>query len=133
MCAFFLSLMFTSSAQTSVTTESHGGRGNQTYIMGTEKVVSVKTETIVVKGNCEECKKRIENAADIKGVKLAVWDEEKQVITVTYQPEKVTLDQIATAIAASGHDAGTKKASDAGYKKLPKCCQYRNAKCEDKK
>ena len=94
---------------------------------------TVKTATIAVKGNCEECKKRIENAADIKGVKLAEWDEVKQAITVTYKPDKITIDQIAQAIAASGHDAGSKKASDAGYKKLPKCCQYRDAKCEDGK
>jgi hypothetical protein len=32
---------------------------------------TIKTTTIAVKGNCEQCKERIENAADIKGVKLA--------------------------------------------------------------
>ncbi|MBX3165409.1 MAG: heavy-metal-associated domain-containing protein [Bacteroidetes bacterium] len=94
---------------------------------------TIKTETLAVKGNCEECKKRIENAADIKGVKLAEWDENKQMLTVTYQSAKVTMEQIEQAVAKSGHDAGSKKASDAGYKKLPKCCQYRDAKCEDKK
>src|SRR5690606_26591683 len=91
----------------------------------------IKTETLAVKGNCEECKKRIENAADIKGVKHAEWDEHKQMVTVTYQSEKVTMEQIAQAIAKSGHDAGSKKASDAGYNKLPKCCQYRDNKCEE--
>jgi len=90
----------------------------------------VKTATIAVKGNCEECKTRIENAADIKGVKLAVWDEVTQAVTVTYKSDKVTLEQIEKAIAASGHDVGTLKGDDTKYKKLPECCKYRDKKCE---
>ena len=91
---------------------------------------SVKTATLNVKGNCDECKNRIENAADIKGVKLAVWDEKTQVITVTYKSDKVTLDQIEKAIIASGHDVGTAKSDDTNYNKLPSCCKYRDKKCE---
>jgi periplasmic mercuric ion binding protein len=91
---------------------------------------TVKTTTISVKGNCDECKARIENAADIKGVKLAVWDETTQALTVTYKADKVTIEEIEKAIAASGHDAGTLKGSNAGYKKLPSCCKYRDKKCE---
>ncbi|MBA2613559.1 MAG: heavy-metal-associated domain-containing protein [Bacteroidetes bacterium] len=90
----------------------------------------VKTATIAVKGNCEECKKRIENAADIKGVKLAVWDETTQAVTVTYKTDKVTLEQIEKAIAASGHDVGSIKGNDVSYNKLPSCCKYRDKKCE---
>ena len=91
---------------------------------------TVKTSTIAVKGNCEECKARIENAADIKGVKLAVWNETTQAVTVTYKTDKVTIEQIEKAIAASGHDAGANKGNDAKYKKLPDCCKYRDKKCE---
>lgn len=93
---------------------------------------TIKTATITVKGNCEECKKRIENAADIKGVKVASWDEDKQAITVTYKSDKVTLEQIEKAIAASGHDVANLKGNDANYKKLPECCKYRDKKCEKK-
>lgn len=93
----------------------------------------VKTVTIAVKGNCEECKKRIENAADIKGVKLAVWDEVAQSVTVTYKTDKVTLEQIEKAIAASGHDVGAVKGNDVSYNKLPNCCKYRDSKCEPHK
>lgn len=89
-----------------------------------------KTITLPVKGNCEECKKRIENAADIKGVKLAVWDEDKQAVTVTYKSDKVTPEQIERAIAESGHDVGKTKAAALGYNKLPACCKYRDKKCE---
>jgi len=93
---------------------------------------AVKTVTITVKGNCEECKKRIENAADIKGVKYSSWDEDKQVITVTYNSAKVTLEQIEKAIAASGHDVANLKGDEASYKKLPDCCKYRDKACEKK-
>lgn len=94
---------------------------------------TIETVTLNVKGNCEQCKKRIENAADIKGVKVSDWNEKTQILSVTYDPNKVTLQQIETAIAKAGHDAGTVKSSDADYKKLPNCCQYKNHVCDDKK
>lgn len=93
----------------------------------------VTTHTIIVKGNCEECKARIENAADIKGVKLATWSETTKVLSVTYNSDKVTLEQIENAIAAKGHDADSVKGNDASYKKLPSCCKYRTTKCESPK
>lgn len=91
---------------------------------------SIITSTITVRGNCDECKNRIENAVDIKGVKLAVWEETNQVLTVTYNPEKVSLLQIKNAVVSKGHDADTLKAQEIIYNKLPDCCKYRNNKCE---
>ena len=93
---------------------------------------TIKTMTLSVKGNCDECKTRIENAADIKGVKLCLWNEEKQTATITYRSDKISPEQIEKAIAASGHDAGTSKADLASYNKLPSCCKYRDKKCESK-
>ena len=90
----------------------------------------VITNTISVNGNCEECKARIENAADIKGVKLATWSEKTKVLTVTYNADKVSLVQIENAIASAGHDAGEVKGAEASYKKLPSCCKYRTTKCD---
>jgi hypothetical protein len=55
---------------------------------------TVTTSTLSVKGNCGECKERIENAADIKGVKNAIWKEETQILTITFDSKKVTLEQI---------------------------------------
>jgi copper chaperone CopZ len=95
-----------------------------------EKTQGVVTATIGVHGNCGECKERIENAVDIKGVKVSKWDEKSQVLTVTYKPEKVTIDQIKDAILKSGHDLEDKKAPDVVYNKLPKCCQFRDQKCQ---
>jgi periplasmic mercuric ion binding protein len=100
-------------------------------IFGQDK--SVKTETFVVKGNCEDCKERIENSADIKGVKILTWDVDKKIATVTYRADKITLEQIQKAIAAKGYDAGNVKGDEKAYNKLPGCCQYRDRACEDKK
>jgi copper chaperone CopZ len=91
---------------------------------------AVITATFAVRGNCGECKERIENAADIKGVKNSKWDVKTQVLTVIYKPEKVTLDQIKQAVLQCGHDIGDEKASDVVYNKLPKCCKFRDGKCE---
>jgi periplasmic mercuric ion binding protein len=92
---------------------------------------AVKTVTFNVSGNCEECRERIENAADIKGVKLTKWDAKTHVFKATYDTTKTSVLQIQEAIAAKGHDAGPVKARDAVYKKLPKCCRYRDGKCEE--
>jgi copper chaperone CopZ len=93
---------------------------------------TVKTSTFIVKGNCEDCKERIENAADIKGVKLLKWDVKSKVATVTYDPQKTDLPKIQEAIASVGYDAGNVKGSDKSYAKLPNCCKYRDGKCEEK-
>lgn len=91
---------------------------------------ATKTITLHVSGNCGECKERIENAADIKGVKHCAWNEKTQLATIIYNPDKVSPEQIEKAIAAAGHDAGNTKSETASYNKLPKCCRYRDAKCE---
>ncbi len=94
---------------------------------------TIQTTTIAVKGNCDECKERIENAADIKGVKTSHWDEVKQAITVTYDSKKVTAEQIETAIAKSGHKTTHQAADLKAYNGLPACCKYEAADCKKKK
>ncbi len=93
---------------------------------------TVITSTISVKGNCGECKDRIENAADIKGVKNATWEEKTQVLSVTYDTQKVSLLQIEDAIAKSGHTTSNKPADTKSYKKLPDCCKYEHGACKEK-
>lgn len=91
-----------------------------------------KTVTFTVKGNCEECKENIENAADLKGVKILNWNQKTKIATVTFLPEKISLTQIQQAIAAKGYDAGDMKGNEKAYKALPKCCRYRDGVCEEK-
>jgi copper chaperone CopZ len=83
------------------------------------------TEKIKVSGNCNQCKKRIENAAYTEGVKRAEWDKSTQVLTVTYKSSKTSLQKIEENIAHAGHDAGNVKASEEDYNKLPGCCAYK--------
>lgn len=93
---------------------------------------TVITSTISVKGNCGECKERIENAADIKGVKTSSWSEKTKVLTVTFDSKKVSLDQIEQAIANAGHEVDKMAANEKAYKALPSCCQYKTADCKKK-
>lgn len=83
-----------------------------------------ETTTIKVDGVCGSCKKRIENAAYINGVKHAEWDKATGLLTVSYKPSKVSAETISKAVADKGHNAGEAKASEEAYKKLPKCCAY---------
>jgi cation transport ATPase len=84
-----------------------------------------KTEEFKVHGVCDQCKERIENAAYIKGVKRCEWNKQTEKITVVYNPEKTDLLTIHTRIAEAGHSTEKVEASNAVYKKLPKCCAYR--------
>lgn len=89
---------------------------------------TITTSTISVKGNCGECKERIENAADIKGVKSATWDENTHVAQITYDTKKVKLIDIENAIAKAGYETENIKADSSAYKKLPSCCKYNHNK-----
>ena len=93
---------------------------------------TISTSTISVKGNCDQCKERIENAADIKGVKNAKWDEKNKIATVTYDTKKVTLEQIEKAIARAGYETASQKANEEAYKNLPSCCKYQTGDCKKK-
>src|SRR5690606_38516304 len=91
-----------------------------------KQTASIQTATITVKGNCNECKERIEEAAYLKEVKRAEWDKETKMLTVSFRPAKVSLQQIEQNIAKAGHDAGNSKASDEAYEALPACCAYKH-------
>lgn len=86
---------------------------------------NVQTDTLTVNGICEMCQARIENAAYIKGVKKASWDKETKILTVVYQPKKVTLQEIANSVAMGGHDNRLATASDKAYDHVHHCCKYR--------
>ena len=81
--------------------------------------------TFEVNGNCETCKKRIENAAyGVKGVKSAVWNIETHQFDLILNEEKTDVLIVKKAIVAVGHDVGELKADDAVYDKLHHCCKY---------
>ncbi len=92
---------------------------------------TISSDTIHVDGICEQCQKRIENAAYIKGVKHAAWNVQTKQLIVVYSP-KTSLDKIEHSIAHAGHNAGNIKATDEEYKKLPHCCAYKEELSADK-
>ncbi|HMR18522.1 MAG TPA: TonB-dependent receptor [Sphingobacterium sp.] len=85
---------------------------------------SDSTSTFEVAGNCGMCKKRIETAAKIDGVKSAVWDIKTHKVTVQYNPQKTKSATIQQAIAQAGHDTPLFRAPDDIYDRLHECCLY---------
>lgn len=85
----------------------------------------IETITFKVYGNCSQCKGRIEEAMDTKGVKFAEWNVDSKQLTVKYNPEKITVEQLHEKVASVGHDTDLKKAKDEVYRELPDCCLYR--------
>ena len=84
-----------------------------------------KKSNFEVIGNCEICKKRIEKAAlSLKGVKMANWDIPSNILSVTYNSNKISPDKIQSAVADVGHDTPSFKAPDNVYNELPICCIY---------
>jgi hypothetical protein len=77
------------------------------------------------------CKKRIEQAAFVKGVKRAEWDKETKMLSVIYRPSKTTTEAIAQSIAKVGHSSEKTEAPERAYKNLPECCQYKDHVCND--
>lgn len=78
-----------------------------------------------VSGVCEQCKHRIESALKVKGIKSADWNIDSKMLSLVYDPSKISLDKIHNKITAVGHDTYLKKANYAVYKVLPECCYYR--------
>jgi len=89
------------------------------------------TASFKVFGVCGICKDRIEGALKIKAVSKAEWDIDTKILTVTYDKGRTSLEKINNKIAAAGHDTYYKKAKDADYFALPKCCYYREMESMD--
>ncbi len=81
--------------------------------------------TTEVNGNCDLCKKRIENAAfSVTGVKSAVWDIDSHQLSLILNEEKTSLMDVKKALAKVGHDTDDVKATNESYTNLHSCCQY---------
>jgi len=85
-----------------------------------------KTETIQIKTSavCNMCKHTIETALyKLKGVKSANLDVASKVVTVDYNPSKITSEQLKTAITQVGYDADEMPADPKAYENLHRCCK----------
>ncbi len=98
----------------------HNGHNIQSAATGEEHVM------LTVQGLCEMCKDRIEKTAkSVNGVTSASWDLKTKQLHLDFNPDKTSVDNVAKAIAASGHDTDKHKADNATYDALPACCKYR--------
>lgn len=89
---------------------------------------TLKTESFKVYGNCESCKARIEKSLKTDGVSKANWDVKSKILTISYNPSKIGINDIHKKVAAVGHDTEKLKADDKVYASLPGCCQYERKK-----
>lgn len=81
---------------------------------------------IKVSGNCNMCKSRIENVAmGVNGVTAVNWNVDEKVLYVNFDEAKTNQNEIAQAVANSGHDTEQIAATKKSYTKLPACCKYR--------
>jgi copper chaperone CopZ len=86
---------------------------------------ALETATISVPTvQCEECKDRIEKYLTREdGIQSVKVDYKKKTCKVVYLWDRTTIENIKTAIANVGYDAGDVTADPEAYKKLPTCCK----------
>lgn len=88
---------------------------------------SSRVATMLVRGNCEMCKDRIEAVAvSVEHVLTATWDSETETLTLRSDDDSFELDNVSKALAKAGHDTKKHVAPDEVYAKLPACCKYRD-------
>jgi copper chaperone CopZ len=92
------------------------------------KASGPRTESFKVSGACGMCKTRIEKTVKAEGATSAAWDEKTQLVTVTFDPAKTSVDALSKKLAAVGHDTEKYKADDKVYEALPACCHYERGK-----
>lgn len=101
--------------------------------INTTKAQDVAELKIKTSAMCDMCKETMEkHMAFEKGVKKSSLDVDSKILTVTYNPAKITPEQIRKAVAKSGYDADDVPADPKAYKKLDACCK-KGAVCNDKK
>jgi periplasmic mercuric ion binding protein len=93
-----------------------------------ENVKGPKTDTFKVNGECGMCKTRIEKGLKMDGIAKAEWDQKSKMAVVTYDPSKITVDEMKKKVASLGHDTDNYKSPDDVYSKLPDCCHYDRTK-----
>ena len=69
--------------------------------------VNDTTASFKVFGVCEQCKHRIESTLKIKGIENAIWDIDTKMLTVSYEPRKISLQKINDKIAIKIKDNGS--------------------------
>lgn len=73
---------------------------------------------------CKSCGTNFkENMLKIKGVRMYELNEEKETITVYFNPKRTDINTIRIAISKMGFDADDVEADPEAYEKLDNCCK----------
>tara|TARA_B100001057_G_scaffold77450_1_gene72329 strand:+ start:176 stop:511 length:336 start_codon:yes stop_codon:yes gene_type:complete len=97
------------------------------FSLSQEEKSKTNRAQFTVLGQCEMCKDRIEKATfKIKGVKYSSWSIPKNKLSIIYNSNKVSLNDIKNQIAETGHDTDEVLATDEAYENLHHCCKYRD-------
>ncbi|ANE49348.1 heavy-metal-associated domain-containing protein [Flavisolibacter tropicus] len=95
----------------------YGAASAQTKAVQTAKI---STPTI----QCDMCKSKIETYLKrYDGISSINVNVKKKEVTVKYITDRINEEEIKTAIANAGYDAGDIPANEDSYKRLPKCCK----------
>lgn len=77
-----------------------------------------------VEGNCEECKKIIEQKVQTaSGVIEAEWNYRTSFLSITYSPHKINTEEVQRILASTGFTTQYYPPSDSARRLLPACCQ----------
>ena len=87
------------------------------------QIKNAQTISAKVSGNCGMCETTIEKAGNLKKEAQVDWDKDKQVATITYDPQKTTPEQVLKRIALAGYDNEKYLAPEEAYNNLHGCCQ----------
>ncbi|MFT5779403.1 MAG: mercuric ion binding protein [Crocinitomicaceae bacterium] len=101
--------------------------GSVFYSNGQSKIQTIEIKTNTYCNHCkvcETCGQLMETELTyVKGIKLAIYNEESMTISVTYKSKKITPDVIRDEIAQLGYDADDVLANPVAYEGLDNCCK----------
>lgn len=90
-----------------------------TAAMAGNKVVKIKTSAI-----CDMCKDRIELVVNnLDGIKKSMLNVDSKMLTVKFDTDKISAEEIKKAITSAGYDADDLAADTNAYNVLPSCCK----------
>jgi mercuric ion binding protein len=96
------------------------GHAQQPVRKGALETTTISVPTV----QCDQCKDRIEKYLTREdGIQSVKVDYKHKTCKVTYLWDRTTIENIKTAIANVGYDAGDVSADPEAYKKLPTCCK----------
>lgn len=85
--------------------------------------------SFTVYGVCGMCETRIEKAInELDGVSWADWEQETMELTVKFDSDVISLEEIKQKAADAGHDSDDIRATEDAYENLHPCCKYERPK-----